>query len=179
MRGGGGGGVAPACAKTPNFLLTLSLVTKKGVVSSRVLRGSAHGLGRYKTVTDRYTPTRPYPEPPHQPHRPHRPHRPRAIPSVPERPRASPSRCASKTPCFCGFHRKNGSFCSISRFVRHGRCGSPERVPTVAQAEHLVIFSAPPGLLEHLARPPTTTAQHGNTTIASSHPQSLHSIVMR
>jgi hypothetical protein len=28
MRGGGGGGVAPACAKTPSFLLTLSLVTK-------------------------------------------------------------------------------------------------------------------------------------------------------
>ena len=81
-----------------------------------------------QTVTRPRAPILSHPTNPTDPTDPTDPEPSRASPSVPERPRASPSRCASKTPCFCGFHRKNGSFCSISRFVRHGRRGSPERV---------------------------------------------------
>ena len=92
------------------------VLEKPGVVSSRVLRGSAHGLGRYKTVTDRYTPTRPYPDflshptNPTDPTVPTDPEPSRASPSVPERPRAD---APQKRHVFADFTAKIGGFCSF------------------------------------------------------------------
>jgi hypothetical protein len=62
----------------------------RGLIISCIARRGA-GARTLQTVTYRYTPTRPNPEPPHQPTVPTDPERPRAIPSVPERPRASSS----------------------------------------------------------------------------------------